>query len=136
MPHLEYFVACETISIDQSTNRVSLFNIMEELGAGTLPSLIPALTLIAAWDLDPSEMGQDFGVTFRVHSPNGEQRDFQSNFTATRSRQRTFLALQGLPIEALGPLRFEVLMNGERRATHNVTIRDIRPEEQLAAQRA
>ena len=31
MPRLEYFIVCESISTDQETNRVSLFNVLEDL---------------------------------------------------------------------------------------------------------
>ncbi len=30
MPKLEYFLICESVSVDQDTNRLSLFNVLED----------------------------------------------------------------------------------------------------------
>jgi hypothetical protein len=72
MPQLEYFLIAESISVDQSTNRVSLFNVLEEIQCAPLPAGTPAipgrtgipqLVAVSSWNLSPEDQGREFQVS-------------------------------------------------------------------------
>ena len=128
MPKLEYFLVAESVSVDRDTNRVSLFNIVEEV-SGSLPARIPALVVVSSWNVLPEDRKREFQVTLRISLPGGvelpKSEDFAVNFTAQRSRQRILQFVKELPLEQPGDLKLEVLLNGKHAASHTVTVHTI-----------
>ena len=122
MPALEYFLVAESVSVDQTTNQVSIFNILDGLEAANFPVVIPQLAAICAWNVSPQEIGHEFKATLRVRTPGQPERDHPMNFLATHRHQRMIARLIGLPIAQAGELVFEVLLEGEHRAGHTVLV--------------
>lgn len=56
MARLEYFLVAESCSLDQVTNHVSMFDIIEEVHAALFPVVIPRVAAVACLILDSSEM--------------------------------------------------------------------------------
>ena len=129
MPSLEYFVVADSISVDQDSDRISLFHIVEEVSATDLPARVPRPVAVSSWRVQPEEYGRDFQVTLKIHRPWEEKQpayqEFAINFTAERERHRMHHFVVGLPIRQPGDLEFEVLLNGEHAARHIVTIRPL-----------
>lgn len=125
MPKLEYFLVSESLSVDQNTNHVSVFGILEEL-RGELPIAVHRLVAISSWHIAPDERDQDFQATLRIRSPGGdtmpESDAFKVNFTTTRMRHRIFHHVHGLAVSEFGDLVFEILLDGECKATHTITV--------------
>jgi hypothetical protein len=132
MPNLEYFLVAESISVDRSTNRISLFNVLEEIpcvmltpeSASRLQPGILQLAVVSAWNMNPDDSGREFRVELRVHIPNNPEAIVLGpplSFTATQRRHRAIQTVVGFPIPSLGDVRFEVLLNGERQASHTMT---------------
>lgn len=127
MPKLEYFLVCESCSIDQATNRISLFNIIEEIQSGPSPSpdAVPIAQMVAVscWNRVDDDAGRDLQLTLRVHPPGDEPKDFFLNFQMDRPRHRITMRLSG-PVQkgASGELRFELLLNGKHEANHIVIV--------------
>src|ERR1700728_3069654 len=99
MPQLEYFLVAESLSVDQSTNRVSLFNILEEVGIasepppsvlpGTIPGGIPQLVAVSSWNLAPAEANREYRVSLRITQAGQPAKDFGPiTFSTDRNRQR------------------------------------------------
>lgn len=132
MPTLEYFVICESVSTDKDTNRVSLFNIVEEVNLhrraeqGVPRNGIPIVQFVAVscWNRLPGDEGNDFQAMLRIHptAPDVEAAEFPLNFTMQNRRQRLLMRIAGIPEMPAGDLRFELLLNGEHAATHTITI--------------
>jgi hypothetical protein len=133
MPALEYFLVAESVSVDQTTNQVSIFNIIEDLRVPALPGALAQVAAVCAWNVPANEIGQDFQATFRVVAPGVESLNHAMNFTATQSRQRMIVRMIGVPIAAPGQLQFEVLLNGQHQASHTVNV-TLEPPVVLAAQ--
>ena len=125
IPKLEYFVVCESISIDRETNRVSLFNIVEDIqpmGPATPGPIVAQFVAVSCWIRQPGDEGRDFQVIHRIHTSDEEHKDFPMNFRMEGPRQRLLLRIQGVPPVRTGSLRFELLLNGEHVADHVVTV--------------
>ena len=126
MPALEYFLVSESISVDQDTNSLSLFGILEGL-SGPLPISVDKLVATSCWNMSEGEQDKDFQVALRITLDGEilpESEELNVNFTTSRPRHRIFHFLRGLALPTAGSLVFEVLLNGEPKATHTVTIRN------------
>ncbi len=126
MPKLEYFLVCESVSTDQETNRVSLFNVLEDihiLPAGQPGVILAQLVAVSCWNREPGDEEKDFQATLRIHSPgSSEPKEFPMNFRMDRPRYRLSLRIQGVPNLEPGQLRFELLLNQDHVAWHTVNV--------------
>ena len=125
MPRLEYFLVASSLSIDQATNNVSLFHILEEL-TGTMPLRMFPVVAASAWIFEPNELGRDYQASLKVHLPDGEllpeSHQLAVNFSTERRRHRIHQFLHGLVIPEPGDLVFELILNGEHQASHMITV--------------
>jgi len=119
---MEFFVVSEDLSVDQQTNRVSLFNVLEQIAGPNFPLVLPSAAAISLWVAEAGDEGRDFQCMLRIILPNARQHDFTSNFRFGARRHRVIQRLQGFPIDEPGVLRFEVLLNGEHKASHEVDV--------------
>lgn len=124
MARLELFLVAESVSVDQSSNKVSVFEVLE-----TVPfkkdgeNAIAGCVAFSLWQMEAGDDGQDFQVLLRIHRPGMELPDESpTNFTAHSPRHRVFTRMLGLPLQQPGTLRFEVLLNGKHSADHVVTV--------------
>ena len=132
MPHLEYFLVSESISVDQISNRISLFHVFEERRSPNVPFYIAELVVTSAWDLDGDDIGQEIQTSVRITVPGrAEPVIVPQPFVAERSRHRINLAIIGLEVLEFGELLFEILLNGEHRASHRVSIIQMEPNQGL-----
>ena len=73
--------------------------------------------------MEPDDDGDDIQVLLRVRAPGVKTpNESRTNFTANSPRHRVFTHMLGLPLEDVGTLRFEVLLNGEHAAEHVVSV--------------
>lgn len=136
MPRLEYFVAAESIAIDQTTNRVSIFNVVEELipGPGPFPKQIPSVVTIACIDAQEGDEQQDYQATLRIHgAPMARELLFPLNFRFVSPRQRLAHRVDMLNLAGPGVLLFELQLNGNHFAEHRVTVQAARLDPVAAA---
>lgn len=71
MPRLELFAVCESCSIDQASNRLSLFNILEETNSEGLPVRVASMAIVSLWLFDPADMGREVLSRVHVRKPGG-----------------------------------------------------------------
>ena len=123
MPKLEYFLVSESVSVDQGTNRVSLFNILEEFRPNQFPTSIPQAIVTSAWNYESGDENIDYQVKVRI-SLSGEERsqDFLMNFKMEPNRYRLFQEIVNIPIQQPGELKFEVFINNKYIASHTVLV--------------
>ena len=113
MPSLQFFALAQGIAIDQITNRLSLFNVLDDLTPREFPAVIPRLVAVSAWRLQPEDMGRDFQVSLKVSGPETKQ-SFETNFTAQATGQRLFQDIVGMPLRGAGDYQFDLFLNGTR----------------------
>jgi hypothetical protein len=122
---LEFFIVSESLSIDQATNRVSIFNVLEELGASQFPIGLPFLTATSCFLVEEGDADKEFVATCRVRAKQGvvDDLELRLTFTARHSaRHRLVHRLDGrVAILGQGDVVFELLLNEEHKATHTVS---------------
>lgn len=123
MPKLEYFLVSESVSVDQLTNRTSLFNILEEVKANKFPAVIPQVVVTSAWNREIGDEDIDYQVKVRISLPGEEEpKNFPMNFKIESDRHRLFQGFEHLQIQQPGELKFEVFINDKYTASHTVSI--------------
>jgi hypothetical protein len=128
---LEYFIACESVSVDTDTNRLSILNVLEEFGTAAFPFRIRELIAAAGWLVGPDDVGKDFQVVLRISMPGSETREFPVSFSVQAGMRRHRLNLRILGIEALqkGEAHLELLLNAKHQASYTFTVREATAQE-------
>jgi hypothetical protein len=107
---LVLFTCAESAAIDQTTNRLSIFRVMEEIGSPAFPGAWPQMWIIAAGIRDENDPSV-YNLTMRI-TLTGQQQpivaapfmiDFQN-----RSRARALGQIAGLVLPNPGVLRFSL----------------------------
>ena len=126
MPKLEYFLVCESTSVDRTTNRLSLFNIIEAMSVvkdGQPGYRIAQLFAVSCWLKQEGDEGREFQSLLRIRAPCGGQAELTMNFHMEKERQRLLSQIAIPPLSVDGDLVFELLLNSKHAATHTVAIR-------------
>lgn len=123
MARLEYFVVAESVSVDQTTNLTSVFNISEMVVAEKFPVVLKCAA-VSLWHIALEDDGKDWQVTLKVTPPGEETKSFTTNFSvrSEKLRHRVIQRIEFLPVKEAGNLLFEILLNGEHAADHIVTV--------------
>lgn len=127
MPRLEFFVVAESLSIDQATNELSIFNIWEEVRSPGFPLIIPKCAAISLWRSEPNDAGQDWTAAVRV-TPPGEptiELPITFRFAENELRHRITQRIQGIPVQREGDLHFELVLSGKHIAEHIITVQRV-----------
>ena len=121
---LEFFAVAESVSVDQNTNKVSLFEILESVpfNPQSESNEIRKCVAVSLWRAEDGDEGLDFQVILRMFRPGEEPSEFATNFSLSGARHRIYTTIVGLPLNAPGELRFEILLNGQHAAEHVVTV--------------
>jgi len=125
MAKLEYFLVAEGICIDQQTNNMSIFNILEEVRTTNFPAVMAKLIAISLWNMDSKDWGSDFQELLRVKMPGEDvPKEFRLNFPAEpeKMRHRIYITIQNLIINAEGIIEVELLLNNKHIASHKITV--------------
>jgi hypothetical protein len=125
MARLEYFIVCESSSVDAEKSRISFFHVLEDIFPDKFPYEIPTLDAVSLWNLDPADTDTDFQATLVIRVPGIERVvEFPLNLSKGQMRHRAALTVTGIPIICPGELLFEVKLNGAHGANHIVYIHD------------
>lgn len=124
MVRLEFFVVAESFSIDQLTNRVSIFDILERIQAPTFPLIFPRLMAVSLWEEDELDTEKQYQVGIRITLGGTELEHIQQNLSFPRRRLRTIAQIQNLKIPEPGRMEIELKLNGEHRAWHYVDVNE------------
>lgn len=111
MAKLQFALVCEAASVDQQTNQLSIFKVIESLQIrGSLPAILPKLTLVIFWVRDAQDSDEDLTLSFRfnVKSPSGTIADNPTNnginpvFPRNSRTLRVIIDIVGVPISEEG----------------------------------
>jgi len=131
MPKLEYFLLCESISVDQETNRVSLFNVLDDLHLAKPPKegdskpafILNQFVAVAVFNRQPEDGDKDFEACLKYNLPDNTHKEHKLKFKMERNRQRIVMRFVGMPPVAKdGLLSFDLSVNGEHAGTHTIQL--------------
>lgn len=122
MPRLEFFVVSKSVSVDASTNQISVFEILEELHISDFPAIFPSCVATTLWCREEGDENEDFQGRLVITTPSGEIKNIRLNFRVTAARHRLFHRVEGIPLTEAGILRFELILNEEHAAGHIVDV--------------
>jgi len=135
MPKLEYFLVCESVSVDRDTNRISLFNVIEEIhvakaGDDITGPVLSNFVAVSCWNREEGDEDQDYQAMLRIRLPVAEgdsadaPKEMPMNFQMRSSRQRLLmrLATANVPFVPNGKLKFQLLLNGDHCAEHEISV--------------
>jgi hypothetical protein len=122
MPSLEFFVISQSVSFDQRTDRLSIFEVIDSLSPSRFPAVIPRLIAISVWNLTPEDKGTDFQANLHVEGPGTPSGDFRQNFTGDGDVQRMIHHLVNVPITQPGIITVAILLNNQPSATHQIRV--------------
>ena len=129
MPSLEYFLVADSVSVDQFTNTVSVFHVIEQIRAPKFPVHIPRFACVSSLNIEEEGFGKDYQLTVNIKNPSGKEGEpNRINFTAEKKRQRFIAHLINFKIEGPGELVFELRLNEKHLASHTVDIIKAEPD--------
>ncbi len=123
MPSLEYFLVARAFSVDQWTNLVSVFEIVEEVHPPAFPVDLP-LRAICCWNSTGEEVGKDFQASIVLRRDEAVSGPHHVNFTWKARRHRLFVDLN-VNVQGPGDVVVELNLNGAHSASHTITVHQV-----------
>jgi hypothetical protein len=98
-----HYIACaKSSSVDNKTNQLSLFHILDEVGAAAFPLHLQSFCVAALFEREPEEAEvQSFVLAIHLNATLIASFTMQVDFTRSR-RNRSVHTIQGLTIPAAG----------------------------------
>ncbi len=123
---LECFVclAAKGVVRDAETNTISVFSILEQIGAVGFPFIFQELGVLALWrrsQEDPSSFDLVFSIT-NNNTRLGQETTVRIAFEQG-TVHRSIITLQGVVVAEPGELRFSFSQNGAQVATYAIVVR-------------
>src|ERR1700722_1791942 len=104
---VQFALCAQTASVDRSSNRLSIFNVIDHYPASILPVVIPALTFVAVIDSDQVESTNIRGVLEIIAKQLQIGRvELPITFVNGGRLARVIVNFQGIPIREAGPVNF------------------------------
>ncbi|MCH8032756.1 MAG: hypothetical protein IH950_03220 [Bacteroidetes bacterium] len=129
MSKLEYFLISEGVSVDQRTNRLSIFNIFENVSADKFPASVPFVTAVVSLIKEDEDHGKDLQLLLKIHSPGVEKTfELTLNFVMESERHRLLMSIDNIKVGKSGDMTFELYLNESLIATRMVKVILIHPK--------
>jgi hypothetical protein len=114
MPKHIFTVVVRGHSVDVQTNNITLFSVLEEIGAQEVPFAFPGFAVVTLWKRQPGEEGVRFVQHTSLIDPSGKEvlkTDITLGFE--KPRQRSIIIMQGAPFSTTGEHHIEVRIRRE-----------------------
>lgn len=119
MAQLEFFVVCESVSVDKLSNQVSILGVIEDLTCESFPGGLQKCVAFSQWRKSPGDEEIDWQATIKVILPNGGETEVPVNFRfGSSQKHRITQVLYGLALPCEGELKFQLFLNGSHIADH------------------
>ena len=114
MPELLYAIVAKDFVIDAENNTISIFNIIERIGASVSSVRFPELVLLTLWQRNENELGSTLVQRVRLLKPNGEEVFSKDvSFRGDHPRHRVNARMQMLPFDSSGAYVFEISVRAD-----------------------
>lgn len=110
---VQFALCAHTASVDRATNRLSIFNVIDQFPASVLPIYIPSIAFVSVIESDRDESPNVKGVLEITASARLLGR-FEVPISFTNGRlARVILNFQGMPVHQAGPVVFRLTIPDE-----------------------
>jgi len=117
MPKLIFSTCSQLVSIDQISNNLSIYHIVEELSSSQFPFQFPRIFVTSLWQRYEDEKNVIFELRIRFINPKNEsKKEWKTEWQFERLRHRHILSAVNLPFDIPGIYAFETCIRkkGER----------------------
>lgn len=120
---LDYFIVADSLVLDQFTQRVSIFHIVDEIIAPAFPVVLPSLATVACLEGEPSDSARPHRAILRLAgSAAAEPYDLASEFALLGARHRLVHRVENVVLSAPGIMEFSLFISGELLAQRGITV--------------
>jgi hypothetical protein len=110
---LLFLICAESASIDQGTKRLSLFNIVEEIGALAFPGTVQSAALVMMAERQSHEPDQPtFNLSLLLNAKRLHSTSLVVQFQQ-QMRCKVIASMNGVPLSGPGRLEIDVEYNGK-----------------------
>jgi hypothetical protein len=105
---VQFALCAQTASIDRSSNRLSIFNVIDHFPASALPIVIPAITFVSIIESDKDESSNVKGI-LEISASKILVAKLELPITFVNGRlARVVVNFQGVPVREAGPVTFRL----------------------------
>jgi hypothetical protein len=105
---VQFALCAQTASVDRSSNRLSIFNVIDHYPASTLPIVIPAITFVSIIESDKDESPNVKGV-LEISTKGGLVAKVELPIAFVNGKlARVVVNFQGIPVREAGPVTFRL----------------------------
>ena len=109
MPKLILLACSQLISVDQLTNTLSLFSIIEQVNLSGFPSRMPQIFVTSLWQRDEQEKDLSYESSIQFVGPSGNIKgEWRAEWTFEKPRHRHILLATDIEFEAPGTHLFKI----------------------------
>jgi hypothetical protein len=121
---LEYLLAAEAIVIDQLTNRLSIFQIIDDVAAPIFPSMLPGLSVVAGFSVARESQSTQRRAIIRLGgSALGKVSEFPVDFASHGPHHRLVYRIENVALQREGELELELLVNELHLGKRTIAVR-------------
>lgn len=114
MPEHVFSTVARGRAIDAQSNVLSLFDVVEEIGAPDFPAAVPVLHVVTLWKRQNNEEGMGFVQRIRVLDPDGKEvGHVDTSFRMEKPRHRVLCSLIMIPFKRTGCHRFDISIRSD-----------------------
>lgn len=130
---VQFALFAQTASVDRSSNRISIFNVIDHIPTTSLPIILPAVTFVAILENDRNEAVNFKGVfEGKVNDKVIMRGEVPVSFVWNGRLARVLLTLNGIPIHENGTLSFCLTIPAMVTAEAKVQVMDVTPESTIS----
>ena len=119
------FTVADGAVIDQQTNRLSIFNVLEEMSAPGFPAMHSQLSIIAVLQKGPNEK-EDPKLNIRISLDRSELVDFPITLSFEGVERSRFVgSIAGLLLPSAGTLKFDLRHRSRSISSWRVPVREV-----------
>jgi hypothetical protein len=108
MPKILFCACSQLVSVDRYTNTLSLFQIIEQVNAGTFPLRLPELFISSLWKREDGDAGLPFESIVRFIDPAGHIKgEWKAEWAFAQPRHRHILLIPNVEFDSPGTYRFD-----------------------------
>jgi hypothetical protein len=105
---VQFALCAQTASVDRSSNRLSIFNVIDHFPASSLPIVIPAITFVSIIESDKDESTNIKGI-LEITASKAMIARLELPITFVSGRlARVVVNFQGVPVREAGPVTFRL----------------------------